>query len=153
MNGEAFAPGEPGGFRIPTNRPKDWFIYPVRFTAVAPDDADTITVQIDAASDFYLTAITQFATIDGSTAVLTSSTYVMPKVTVQITDQGSTRNLFNAAVPLAGIAGDGNHPHRLIHPRLFYRNSAISVTLTSVDDTNTYENIWLNLEGFRIYGT
>lgn len=153
MNGEAFAPGEPGGFRIPTNRPKDWFCYPVRFTAVAPADADTLTVQIDAASDFYLTALTHFSTINGSTAVLTAETYVMPQVTVQIQDQGSNRNLFNAAVPLVCIAGDGNHPHRLIHPRLFYRNSAISITLTNFEATNTYSNIWINLEGFRIYGT
>lgn len=153
MNGEAFAPAEPGGFRIPTNRPKDWFCYPVRFTAVAPADADTLTVQIDAASDFYLTALTQFSTVNGVTAVLDASTYVVPQVTVQIQDQGSNRNLFNAAVPLVLIAGDGNHPHRLIHPRLFYRNSAISITLTNFEATNTYSNIWLNLEGFRIYGT
>lgn len=152
MNGEAFAPGEPGTFRIPTNRPKDWFSYPVRFTSVAPSDADTLTIQIDAASDFYLTALSQFTTTS-STAVLTSDTYMIPKATVQIQDQGSNRNLFNAAVPLALIAGDGNHVHRLIHPRLFYRNSAISITLTSIDDTNTYTNIYLNLEGFRIYGT
>lgn len=153
MNGEAFAPGEPGGFRIPSNRPKDWFCYPVRFTAVAPDDADTLTIQIDAASDFFLTALTQFTMVDGNTAIITSSSYVIPEATVQIQDQGSNRNLFNAAVPLALVAGDGNHPHRLIHPRLFYRNSAISITLTNLDDTNTYSNIWINLEGFRIYGT
>lgn len=152
MNGEAFAPGEPGSFRIPSNRPKDWFSYPVRFTDLAPSDADTLTIQIDAASDFYLTALSQFTTTS-STAVLTSDTYMIPKATVQIQDQGSNRNLFNAAVPLALIAGDGNHVHRLIHPRLFYRNSAISITLTSIDGTNTYTNVYLNLEGFRIYGT
>lgn len=152
MNGEAFAPSEQGTFRIPTNRPKDWFSYPVRFTAIAQTSTTTQTIQIDAGSDFYLTALTQFSTINGSTAVLTASSFAMPQVTVVIQDSGSNRNLMNAPVPLALIAGDGNHPHRLIHPRLFYRNSAIQITMVSIDPT-TYSNIWLNLEGFRIYGT
>lgn len=152
MNGEVFAPSEQGTFRIPISRPKDWFSYPVRFQAIAQTSTTTSTVQIDAGSDFYLTALTQFSTINGSTAVLTSATYAIPMVTLTIQDTGSNRNLMNSPVPLALIAGDGNHPHRLIHPRLFYRNSAIQITMVSIDPT-TFSNIWLNLEGFRIYGS
>lgn len=151
MNAQVFAPGEQGTFRVP-DRPKDWFSYPVRFQTIAQTSTTTQTIQIDAGSDFYLTALTHFSTINESTAVLTAATYVMPMVTVQIQDTGSNRNLMNAAVPLVLVAGDGNHPHRLIHPRLFYRNSAIQITMVSIDPT-TYSNIWLNLEGFRIYGS
>jgi hypothetical protein len=151
MNGQAFAPGQPGTFRIPQDRPKDWFSYPVRFTAVAENDVDTINVQIDAGSDFYLTALSYFATLDSATAGVTVSSYLVPAVTILLTDTGSNRQLMNNPVPLASIAGDGNHPHRLIHPRLFLRNSNIQVVLQSYDP-DTYDNLWLNLEGFRIYG-
>jgi hypothetical protein len=153
MNAQAFAPSQPGSFRIP-DMPKDWFSYPLRFQAVAELAVPSQNIQIDAGSDFYLTALTYFATVDGGTSVIDVSTVPVPVVTALITDSGSNRQLMNAPVPISLIFGDGNHPHRLIHPRLFYRNSTITVALQSIDtdaDT-TWSNIWLNFEGFRIYG-
>jgi hypothetical protein len=116
------------------------------------DDAEvlTSTLQIDAGSDFFLTAITFFAQADGATAGTTVNTQPIPAVTLLITDQGSNRQLMQNPVPLSAIAGDGAHPHRLIHPRLFKRNSAIQLVVTSIDPT-TYEYLWINLEGFKIY--
>lgn len=151
-NGQAFAPGQPASYRIP-DRPKDWFSYVVQFTAVAEGDRDSQNIQIDASSDFFLTALTYFATIDSSTATITVDTTVVPVATLLITDNGSNRQLSSAAVPLFLLAGDGNHPHRLIHPRLFRANSNISLTLNSLNTSQnlTYDNIWVNLEGFKIY--
>lgn len=148
MDAQVFAPGQDGSFRIPANKPKDWFSYPVRFQAVANTNVLSINTQIDAGSDFYLTAITQFSTIAATAA--TTSTLAIPQVTVLITDSGSNRQLMFNPVPLGVIAGDVNHPHRLIHPRLFLRNSNIQIQLTSID-AQTFTNIWINLEGFRIY--
>lgn len=153
MNAQVFAPSKPAGFRVP-DAPKDWFSYPLRFQAVAELAVPSQNIQIDAGSDFFLTALTYFATLDGSTAVISVTNYAVPVVTVLITDSGSNRQLMNAPVPLNLIFGDGNHPHRLIHPRLFFRNSAITVALQSIDTPadSTWANIWLNFEGFRIYG-
>ena len=103
MNGEAFAPSEPGSFRIPA-KPKDWFSYPVAFTAVGETSTLTGTVNIDAGSDFYMTALTQFSIVDGATAVLTAQSVVIPTVKLLITDTGSNRQLMNAPVPLSLIA-------------------------------------------------
>lgn len=152
MNGQAFAPGQPANYRIP-DRPKDWFSYVIQFTAVAEGDRDSTNIQIDASSDFFLTALTYFATIDSSTAVIDVSTTVVPVATLLITDNGSNRQLMNAPVPLFLLAGDGNHPHRLIHPRLFRANSSVAFTLNSINTSQnlTYDNIWINLEGFKIY--
>lgn len=151
-NGQAFAPGQPASYRIP-DRPKDWFSYVVQFTAIAEGDRDSQNIQIDASSDFFLTALTYFATVDSSTAIITVDTTVVPVATLLITDNGSNRQLSSAPVPLFLLAGDGNHPHRLIHPRLFRANSNISLTLNSIDTAQnlTYDNIWVNLEGFKIY--
>jgi hypothetical protein len=152
MNAQAFAPSQPGNFRIP-DAPKDWFSYPLRFQSVAELAVPTQNIQIDAGSDFYLTALTYFATVNGSTSVLTVSSVGVPVVTALITDSGSNRQLMNAPVPISLIFGDGNHPHRLIHPRLFFRNSTITVALSSINTAadTTWDNIWLNFEGFRIY--
>lgn len=150
MNAQVFDPT--GEQMVVPNRPKDWFCYPLLYTAVAPDDIDNLTLQIDAGSDFYLTALTYFAHVNGSTATPTAADYVIPEVSLQITDTGSNRQLFNEPVALNLIAGDGNHPHRLIHPRLFRRNSAIKTTLVNFGDTDTYDYIRVNLEGFKIYG-
>lgn len=151
MQGQnVFAPGQPAGWTIPTNRPKDWFSYPIRLTAFANTNVVSTSIQIDAGSDFYLTALSQFAQITDSTATLTFNTYNIPAVTVLITDSGSNRQLMQNPVPLPLIAGTGDFPHRLIYPRLFLRNSNIQVQVTSFDPT-TYSNLWINLEGFRIY--
>lgn len=153
MNAQAFAPSMPAGFRVP-DAPKDWFSYTLRFQSVAEAATPSQNLQIDAGSDFYLTALAYFATVNGNTAVLTVSSVAVPVVTALITDSGSNRQLMNAPVPISLIFGDGNHPHRLIHPRLFFRNSTITVLLAAADNSQnlTYDNIWLNFEGFRIYG-
>lgn len=147
MNNQVFAPAQ-AGYVIP-NRPKDWFSYPVLFLTFAAGNA-TQTFQIDAASDFFLTALTFEARINDTTSI-TVDTFIVPMVLIQITDGGSNRNLFQNPVPLYSIAGDGNHPHRLIHPRLFVRNSSITVAATNWSAATTYSRLYLNFEGFRIY--
>lgn len=149
MNGKVFAPGKPG-YRIPEGMPIDWYSYPVLFSTFAGSTDATTTFQIDAASDFYLTALTYLAEADSTTAI-TVSTEVVPKITVQLTDGGSNRNLFQNKVPLWLIAGDGNHPHRLMHPRLFVRNSSITISATNYSTATTYARLYINFEGFRIY--
>lgn len=153
MNNQVFAPAQPGA-SVPTNRPKDWFSYPIVFESLTEGDVRTLTFQIDAGSDFYLTAMTQFSVLSGSTSVQTSGSYIVPAATILLTDTGSNRQLMNQAAPLASIAGDGNHPHRLIHPRLFLRNSMIQVlfTLLATDASASYDSVTINFEGFRIYG-
>lgn len=149
MNNQAFAPGK-AGFSIP-NLPKDWFSYPVTFSGLANTATQSTNLQIDAGSDFYMTAISFLAWNTASTAVITADAAPIPNVTLLLTDSGSNRQLMQNPAPLWTIAGDGNHPHKLIHPRLFVRNSNIQVQVTSRDANATF-NIYLNFEGFRIYG-
>jgi len=146
-----FAPAESPGFQVP-DMPADWYHYPLTFGSLAPAATLTQTLQIDAASDFYLTAIEQVTMVSGTTTVPTAGTEFQPLVTILINDGGSNRNLMQNPVLLPHISGDGRWPHRLIHPRMFKKNSSITITLTSVDGTNTYSNIYLNFEGFKVYG-
>lgn len=151
MGNEVFAPGQQGGFQIPTNKPKDWFSYPVLFTTVTQNVPQTTQIPIDAGSDFYLTAITSLATDAAATTAPTEATNILPLVTILITDSGSNRQLMQNPVPIPLITGDGEWPHRLIHPRLWLRNSNIQLQILSYDPNVTYDTLYLNFEGFRIY--
>jgi hypothetical protein len=146
---DVFAPGQ-AGFQIP-NRPKDWFSYPVTFTTLANGVPQSTNLAIDAGSDFYMTALTFLATDAANTAAVTADTRIVPLVTILLTDSGSNRQLMQNPVPLDAIGGNGAWPHRLIHPRLFVRNSNIQVLVQSFDANVTYGTLRLNFEGFRIY--
>jgi hypothetical protein len=151
-SGEAdlWAPGAGAGFQIP-DVPQDWFSYPLTFSTLAPNAQLSQTIQIDASADFYLTQIEQLTMVTGTTTVPTAGTENLPLVTILINDGGSNRNLMQSGVLLPQIAGDGRWPHYLRHPRRFAKNSTITITLTSVDGTNTYSAIYINFEGFKTY--
>jgi hypothetical protein len=147
---DVYAPSMPPGMQIP-NGPKDWYAYPLTFGAMAPAATLTQTIQIDAAADFFLDRLEQLTMVNGTTTAPSASTLWVPLVTIQISDGGSNRNLFQNPVLLGHICGNGPWPHMLRFPRWFNKNSTINVTLTSVDGTNTYSNIYLNFEGFKVY--
>lgn len=148
---QVFAPGQPG-YQYP-NKPQDWFSYPTQFSSIAANTPQTSNVQIDAGSDFFLTAITYSAYLAGSTTAITAQTRIIPGVTLLITDSGSNRQLMQNPVPLPLLAGDGEWPHRLIHPRLFYRNSNIQLAINAYDASagTAWDTLYISLEGFRIY--
>lgn len=154
MNGSPeaaiWAPGYGGQNPIDPSVTQDYFSYPLTFASLAPGASLTQQIQIDASADFYWTQLTQLSMYTGTTPP-TPGTEVLPLVTILINDTGSNRNLMQGGVLLPQICGDGRWPHYLRHPRRFARNSAISVTLVSVDTTNTYAPIYLNFEGFKTY--
>lgn len=153
-----FAPSQPEGFQIP-DMPCDWYSYPLTFVNLAaattrytvPGVPQTQQLQIDAASDFYWTALSMVSEAGTNTTPLNYGTVIVPIVSILINDGGSNRNLMQNPVPLGTVAGDGRWPHYLQHPRLFKKNSTIQVTLANLDATNAY-NISLNFEGFKQYG-
>ena len=156
---KVFAPSMPGNFRIPAN-PRDWYSYPLNFINllvagtryIVPGVPQTLNIQIDAAADFYWTAGTFQACVNGVTTAQTQTSSILPFVSILINDGASNRNLMQNAVLLGNVFGNGVWPHRLQHPRLFKKNSTIAVTLANLDATNAYD-VLLNFEGFKIYGT
>lgn len=144
-----FAPGELPGRSIIEPGPRDLFWYPVTFSALAAAGNATQAVAIEADSNFYMTALSYQADIDG--AALTEATNVIPLVTITITDSGSGRSLMNGAVPIPAIMGDGKRPYRFIHPRLFKRTSNFIVAVANYSDDTDY-NLRLVFHGFKVYG-
>lgn len=148
--GSVWAPGQVADYTIPA-LPQDWFSYPLVFGALAPLASLTQTIQIDASADFYLTQIEQITTLGGTTAAPTEGTAILPLATMLINDGGSNRNLMQNGVLIPSLTGSGRWPHYLRHPRMFARNSTITVTIVSVDATNTYSALFINFEGFKTY--
>jgi hypothetical protein len=119
---------------------KDFFVYfaDVTFTAVNQRVPATINVQADA--DFILVKIMSTSTdspLDAQGGAL-----------MQITDQGSQRNLFDNQVPLASVTGSGQRPFILPWVHRFPRQGSIGLDLTNTG-TNT-NRIRLTFAGFKV---
>ena len=119
-------------------RTQDFYVYADTISSIASGASDTRTVKIEADANFSALKINYFASIAG--AAQTADTRVIPLITVQITDQGSGRNLFNQAVPLPVIAGTGELPFLipLQGGRAFRANSSILFTFTNYSAATTY---------------
>lgn len=152
MAQEVFNPAQAGA-TVPQNQPKDWYNYPLTFSSMTVNVPSSQNIQIDAASDFYLTALTYKAYLASSTTALTAATRIIPGATLLLTDGGSSRQLMQNPVDISDVAGDGEWPHRFIYPRLFKRNSVILVQLTPYDASlsTAWDTLRVNFEGFRIY--
>lgn len=136
----------------------DWYTYAVDAgnspapngggANLAAGGSSNPTLQIDSGTDFYLIALSYQAQVSAAGG-LTESTNPVPLVTVQINDSGSTRNLFNMAVPIGAVAGDGKRPGRLIRPRVFRALSTVTFTFTSLEPSTVYSHLFLVLWGYR----
>lgn len=143
------------GIFAPQKGNVDYFIYPffvasLTFAAGANNPV-VVNLQISTDSDFYWNATTY--QVDLATAAQTNQSRVVPAATVQINDQGSNRNLHNTPVPIASVAGFGNEPYRLVHPRLFTRGTTVTCTFQNYSAAENYTNLYFLMHGFKVYGT
>ena len=131
-------------------RRRDFYVYESQAIGLAPAASANDTIQIEADSIFILQKLAYHADI--AAAAFTDSTRPVPNVTVQLTDTGSGRQLFNEPIPIPSIFGTGQLPGILPNPRLFERNSTIQVAYTNFDAAATY-NIRLAFVGYKLYST
>lgn len=127
---------------------RDFFVYTVFFDNLAPAAASSKAIQIQSDSDFELQKLTMFADI--ANASQTASTRVLPLATVQITDTGTGRQLFNSPVAIPAIFGDGQIPFILPTTKLFSKNASVSIDVSNFDAASTYD-IRLFLIGSKIF--
>lgn len=132
---------------VPQKR-RDFFTYTIQFNGLASGAASQGAIQIQADSDFELTKFTMFADI--AAAVETEATRVLPLVTIQITDTGTGRALFNAPLPIPAIMGDGRIPFILPVPKIFSANASVAVEVANFSAATTY-NLRLALVGAKIF--
>ncbi len=131
---------------------KDFYTYPSTVIGIAGGTTANDAINIQADSDFILYKLSAFAIENPVVGGQTTSTRVLPLVTVQITDTGSGRQIFESPVPIPAIFGDGSLPFILPAPRRFASNSVISINYTNISGAAalTYD-IYLTFIGVKIY--
>lgn len=127
---------------------KDFYVYSVSFSSLAAAGTDLQSVNIEADSNFQCVKLAYFADI--AAAAQTYSSRVVPLVTLQITDTGSGRNLFNEATPIPNLFGSGEIPFILPIAREFKANSTVNFSVTNYDAASTY-NLYLSLIGVKVF--
>lgn len=119
-------------------------------SSLAAGGSSTNTIQFDIDSIFCWVRLNAWADIAG--AVQTTSSLVLPLVTVQVTDTGSGTNFFNAPVPIPTIAGNAPLPFVLPAPQLIQPAASLQFAFTNFSAATTYANLKLQLIGFKVYG-
>ncbi len=115
---------------------RDFFVYAVNFSSLAAAASNESAIQIQADSSFEVQKLAFFADLAG--AAQTESTRVLPLVTLQITDTGNGRQMFNTPVPIPAIMGDGRIPFILPTSKVFSPSSAVLVSVTNYSAATAY---------------
>lgn len=123
-------------------------VYELDFAALASAGVGNGAIQIQADSAFRWTKATYSANI--AAAAFLSGTRPIPNVTIQITDNGSGRQLFNNPVPIPNIMGSGELPFILPMGYVFEPKSSMQVQVTNFDAVVTY-NLRLSFIGTKIF--
>lgn len=126
----------------------DFFSFTISFASLAAGASTDGQIQIQSDSDFKLQKWTYFADIGG--AAQTESSRVLPLITMQVTDQGSGRQLFSAPEAIPAIMGDGRIPFILPTTKVFAAKSTILFTVANFSVGTTY-NLRLMLIGAKIF--
>ena len=126
---------------------RDFFVYALELTVTA-NSSTAGAIQIQADSSFELQKLSFFADI--ALADQTQSSRVLPLVTLQITDTGTGRFIFNSPVPIPAIMGDGQIPFILPTVKTFSPNSSVQITLANYSAATDY-NVNLALIGSKVF--
>lgn len=146
--GEVDAPGQ-SALSWEAQTIEDFFAYTSTIASIAPAAVAADIVEIEANSYFKLTKLCCFAAI--ADAAQTDSTRVIPLVTLQITDTGAGRRLFDAAIPIGNLMGYGALPFILPVPRIFKPRATIQLDYTSFVAAGTTYSLRVALFGSKLY--
>jgi len=129
---------------------RDVYVYGSEVIDLAGPSSRDDSINIQADADFIIHKMTMFSVVNGALGVSTTdSTRIIPNITVQITDQGSGRQIFNGAVHIGSIFGTGTLPFILPAPRRIASNSVLALTYNNLS-TVDYD-IYLSFIGLKYY--
>jgi hypothetical protein len=140
-------------YDFPPGAAFDFFGYTFpTFTAIAAaggTQSQQLTIQAD--SDFEIRRIVYQADLAAAAYVVNAAP--VPNYTIQLTDTGAGRNLFNNPAPLSAVAQMGNFvpPVDLPWPKIVARNSTLLCQLTNFDAAAATYNVRILLLGRKIY--
>lgn len=128
---------------------QDFYIYTANFGNLAALATAQQNVQIQSDSDFEWIEATCYGNLHGGTAPFSNA--ILLPINITLVDSGSSRNLFNAPIPIVSFSGSGQQPFILPVSRLFKAYSNLQVTAQSFDATNQWDNLQLNFIGRKLF--
>jgi hypothetical protein len=128
-----------------------WFTYSTpNIASLAPSASTTNTILFDNDSSFEWTKLTVSA--DVSQAAQSSSTIVVPLVTLLIQNTGAGTYYSNNPVPLSAYAGNWGLPYVMPAPQIIAPAATLQFTWASfVASGTTYGDLQVQLHGWKIY--
>lgn len=131
---------------------KDFYVYTETFTGLTSGTSQSGNIDIQADSDFQLQKLTVSAFGELETQY-TVSDEILPSVTIQITDSGSGRNLFENAIPVPNVFGNGRLPFILPTPKIFPARSTITLNVSNfaTDSGADVDRIDFSFIGYKIF--
>jgi hypothetical protein len=126
---------------------EDYFCYSTPVANIAPGATATLNFTIAADSTFEWIA----TTFTNNPSVEPGILNYGGNLTLQVTDGGSSRNLFHTPLNIQECSGDGALPLILPIPRRFLSKSQVNVYITNFDTAITYENCILTFIGRKIF--
>ena len=130
-------------------RVAEFFCYTTgRLAAITAGGNLDTSIVIQADADFILEKLTYYADLAG--AAQTSSTMIVPNVTVLLTASGSGQQLMTSAVPIPALFGNGQLPFILPFPKVLPANSQLQISLVSFEAAVT-PRLTLNFLGRKVY--
>ena len=127
----------------------DFYGYNFEVSALAPGNSQSATKQVESESNFIWVKTSGFADI--AAAAQNYDTRVVPLVTLQVTDVGSGRSLFDEPTPWSNVVGWGEIPYVLPLKRKWKAATSIRVEFTNFDAAATY-NLRLTFSGYKDFG-
>lgn len=131
---------------------KAFYSYSMVFDSVAPAGQATDSFNIEANSDFIWTKATYFAVDEAGPALTqTNASRVIPSMTIELIDTGSSYQLFSEPQPIPNVFGTGRVPF-LVNPAYrFSKNATMRGVVVNFDTVVTY-SLRLSFVGYRNYG-
>jgi hypothetical protein len=131
---------------------KDYFVYSVLAENIATASAVTRTIQIQADSDFVWQKATfaAFLPFSGDIDPVDFADRQAPAATVQITDNGSGRQLFDRPQIIGTVFGTGQLPFIMPTPRLMVARSTINFEIANLAPSDELY-LQLSLIGYKAY--
>ena len=126
----------------------DDYTYSTEPLTIAAGATVAASIQIEADSDFEILKRLVFFT--NETYADNISLFNAMPVTVQLTDTGSGRNLFNQPVLLSNAFGTAQFPYILQQTKIFSARSVIGITVTNLS-TEDIANLQLSFAGRKIF--
>jgi hypothetical protein len=132
----------------PNNLALDDYTYATIPTDILAGQAVSLSVQIEADSDFEILKRMVFFSADAFAGLIPLND--APLMTVQMTDTGSGRDLFNTPILLSNAFGNAQFPFIMQQTKIFSARSVIALTLNNIS-TVDYRSVQLAFSGRKIF--